>query len=79
MLVNLCIDQSIDLLMNKQENEWAQKARRIFKFSHETVTALAKTNLTEASLRLFLQCAQAASRCGTPFETIAYEFIAQVM
>jgi len=28
-------------------------------------------------LRLFLQCAQAASKCGSPFETIAYEFITQ--
>jgi len=41
----------------------------------KTVTALSKTNLTEVSLRLFLQCAQAASKCGSAFETIAYEFV----
>jgi len=64
-------------MKNKEEEEWAQKVRKVFKFSHETVTALAKTNLTESSLRLFLQCAQAASKCGSAFETIAYEFIAQ--
>jgi len=61
----------------KDEEDWGQKARKIFKFAHETVTALAKTNLTEISLRLFLQCGQAASNCGSAFDTIAYEFITQ--
>jgi len=64
-------------IRDSDEEEWAQKCRKIFKFAHETVTALAKTNLTEPSLRLFLQCAQAASKCGSAFETIAYEFVTQ--
>jgi len=64
-------------IRESEEEDWAVKVRKIFKFAHETVTALAKTNLTEPSLRLFLQCAQAASKCGNAFETIAYEFITQ--
>lgn len=64
-------------MKDNEEDDWAQKVRKIFKFCHETVTALAKTNLTDPSLRLFLQCAAAASKCGPAFETIAYEFIAQ--
>jgi len=55
----------------------AKKNRKIFKFSHEIVTALSKSNYTDISLKLFLQCAQAASRCDSSFETIAYEFITQ--
>lgn len=41
--------------------------------------ALSKTNLPDLSLRLFLQCAQASDKCGNEFETIAYEFITQVI
>jgi len=60
-----------------QDEEWGTKARKVFKFAHETVTALMKINLPEMSLRLFLQCAQSAGKCGTAFETIAYEFVTQ--
>jgi len=64
-------------LQDLEDQEWAQKAKKVFKFAHETVTALSRTNLPDVSLRLFLQCAQAASKCGAPFETIAYEFVTQ--
>jgi len=60
-----------------QDEEWGTKARKVFKFAHETVTALMKINLPETSLRLFLQCAQSAGKCGNDFETIAYEFVTQ--
>jgi vacuolar protein sorting-associated protein 35 len=67
--------------LKKQEEEdsnWAMKAKKVFIFAHETATALSETNLPELSLRLFLQCAQAANACGELFETIAYEFVTQV-
>jgi len=61
----------------ESDSEWSSKAKKVFKFAHETVTALARTSLPELSLRLFLQCAQAANKCGNVFETIAYEFLTQ--
>jgi len=60
-----------------EDNAWADKAIKIFKFSHEMVTTLSKSNFPEISLRLFLQCALSADKCGAPFETIAYEFFTQ--
>jgi len=63
--------------MEAQDADWGQKAKKVFKFAHETVTALARTNLPDLSLRLFIQCAHAANKCGPNFETIAYEFITQ--
>jgi len=60
----------------KSEDElWAKKCQKVFQFSHQTATALFKANHFEVSLRLFLQCAQAADVCQ--FETIAYEFMTQ--
>eukprot|EP01116_Phalansterium_solitarium_P025591 TRINITY_DN9862_c0_g2_i1.p1 TRINITY_DN9862_c0_g2~~TRINITY_DN9862_c0_g2_i1.p1 ORF type:complete len:802 (-),score=347.22 TRINITY_DN9862_c0_g2_i1:1227-3578(-) len=64
---------------SSQDGDWAQKCRRIFKFTHETITALAKSNLPEVSLRLYLQAAAAANKCGDEFETIAYEFATQAV
>jgi len=62
---------------SEQDESWVDKATKVFKFAHETVTAISRTNLPDLSLRLFLQCALAADKCGTPFETIAYEFFTQ--
>jgi len=56
--------------------QWSQVGKRIFKFVHETVTALVRTDHKELAMRLFLQCANCASNCG--FETITYEFLTQV-
>lgn len=61
---------------SKGEDElWAKKCQKVFQFSHQTTTALVKANHFDISLRLFLQCAQAADVCQ--FETIAYEFMTQ--
>jgi len=56
--------------------EWNRVGTRIFKFAHETVTALARTDYKELAMRLFMQCTHAASLAG--FEKIAYEFFTQV-
>jgi len=58
------------------EETWDRVGKRIFKFAHETVTALARTDYKELAMRLFLQCSKAAS--SAHFETIAYEFLTQV-
>jgi len=60
-----------------EDEDWSAKAIKVFKFAHETVTALSRTNLPDASLKMFLQCAVAADKCGSSFETIAYEFFTQ--
>eukprot|EP01118_Nematostelium_gracile_P013563 TRINITY_DN5141_c0_g1_i5.p1 TRINITY_DN5141_c0_g1~~TRINITY_DN5141_c0_g1_i5.p1 ORF type:complete len:732 (+),score=221.45 TRINITY_DN5141_c0_g1_i5:76-2196(+) len=65
------------VLKNSEDDEWTGKAKKIFKFIHETITALSKTSLPEISLRLFLQAAQGSNICGSEFETITYEFITQ--
>jgi len=59
-----------------EDEAWLQTGSKLFKFLYETVNALAGTNtLPELCLRLFLQCAQAASLCD--FERIAYQFLTQ--
>lgn len=71
---------AVRLKSNEEEDsEWGQKAKKVFKFAHETVTALSRTNLPDLSLRLFLQCAQSSNRCGSDFETITYEFLTQAL
>ena len=47
--------------------------KKLFQFLHQTTQALAEIPRSEAALRLFLQCAQAASECG--LEPVTYEFM----
>jgi len=58
------------------------KLKKLFKFAHETITALATSSHTIVSLRLFLQTSLAADRLagsgrGNDYTAIAYEFIVQ--
>eukprot|EP01090_Pellita_catalonica_P016960 TRINITY_DN5017_c0_g1_i2.p1 TRINITY_DN5017_c0_g1~~TRINITY_DN5017_c0_g1_i2.p1 ORF type:complete len:830 (-),score=162.17 TRINITY_DN5017_c0_g1_i2:86-2392(-) len=62
--------------LSANDEQWNKVGKKIFKFAHETVTALVRTNHKELAMRLFLQCSTSASICG--FETIAYEFLTQV-
>ena len=67
------------LRYEKKKNDdelWVKKTQKVFQFSHQTTSALAKSGQFEMAFKLFLQCAQAADVCN--FETIAYEFITQV-
>ena len=52
------------------------KCEKIFQFSLQTILALCKL-APELSLRLYLQGALAADKIGS--ETIAYEFLTQVI
>jgi len=65
---------SLELAQRAFDNSEGKKAKQIFGFIHETIGAL-KAAYPELSLRLFMQAAQASSRCH--FEAISYEFVAQ--
>jgi len=54
--------------------EMVVKTKKMFGFIHETISVLTP-HYPELALRLFLQSAQTADKCG--FEAIAYEFVAQ--
>jgi len=62
-----------------EDDNWVQKAQKVFVFAHDATKSLAKTDLPELSVRLYLQCAQAANTCGDSFETIAYEFVKEAL
>ncbi|KAJ7571069.1 hypothetical protein O6H91_01G147500 [Diphasiastrum complanatum] len=49
--------------------------KKIFQFLHQTVEALSTVPAPELALRLYLQCAEAASDCS--LEPVAYEFFTQ--
>lgn len=65
--------------MSEEDDKWEKKCQKIFQFSHQTITALIKSELAELPLRLFLQGALTASQMEFEnHETLAYEFISQV-
>jgi len=67
------------ILDSFQDDKWDKKCQKIFKFCHQTITALMKAELAELPLRLFLQGAIAVGRIQFEgFETVAYEFVSQV-
>jgi vacuolar protein sorting-associated protein 35 len=77
-LVFCALSLAIRLKSQEQQDEnWMLKTKKVFKFALETSSALAKTNLPAICLRLFLQCALTANHCGSPLESVAYEFITQ--
>ncbi|KNC54417.1 vacuolar protein sorting-associated protein 35 [Thecamonas trahens ATCC 50062] len=53
---------------------WEKKVLKVFKFVHQTITALASEE-PELGLRLFLAAAATADTCG--LEAIAYEFVSR--
>ena len=62
-----------------QDDKWDKKCQKIFQFCHQTITALAKAEYAELSLRLFLQGSLVADQTGfSNSETVAYEFMSQV-
>jgi vacuolar protein sorting-associated protein 35 len=74
-LVFRCLDLARQVHAREQANEdLAVSSKKAFQFAHEIVSALA-AEYPEVALRLFLQCAESADRCG--FDTICYEFVTQ--
>lgn len=63
-----------------QDDKWEKKCNKIFQFCHQTISALIKAELAELPLRLFLQGALVAGQIKFEnYETVAYEFISQVL
>lgn len=67
------IFSALGLAYNLREEELV--AKKVFKFVHETISALAKHDQPDLSLNLFLNAALTSSACN--FEEIAYEFVTQ--
>ncbi|GAB6026743.1 Vacuolar protein sorting-associated protein 35 [Chamberlinius hualienensis] len=64
--------------LKDEDEKWERKCHKIFQFCHSTISALTKEELSDLSLRLFLQGALAADQVGFEnHETMAYEFISQ--
>lgn len=62
----------------EEDDKWDKKIQKIYSFCHQTISALAKAEFVEMSLKLFLQSAMTADQ--TPFEkseSVAYEFMSQ--
>lgn len=72
-LVSKIKDQRASGALQLDDEDWNKIGKKLFQFVHETVTAISNIKLSEESLRLYLQAAQAASYCE--FETISYEFL----
>ncbi|CAK9862592.1 unnamed protein product [Sphagnum jensenii] len=66
--------QALDL-PEEGEGSGSVSLKKVFQFLHQTVEALAMIPAAELSLRLYLQCAEAAGDCG--LEPVAYEFFTQ--
>ncbi|XP_075165335.1 vacuolar protein sorting 35 [Haematobia irritans] len=62
---------------NHDEN-WDKKCQKIIQYCHSTISALAKADLAELALRLYLQGALVIGEIKyTNHETVAYEFMTQ--
>lgn len=58
---------------------WDKKCQKIIQFCHSTIAVLARADLPELALRLYLQGALCIGVIGyTNHETVAYDFMTQV-
>jgi vacuolar protein sorting-associated protein 35 len=64
--------------LKDEDDKWDKKCQKIFQFCHQTIGALIKAELSELSLRLYLQGALCASQIDFETqETVAYEYMSQ--
>lgn len=60
------------------DENWDKKCQKIIQYCHSTIAALAKADLSDMALRLYLQGALVIGEIGyTNHETVAYEFMTQ--
>ncbi|XP_073847876.1 vacuolar protein sorting 35 isoform X1 [Musca autumnalis] len=63
---------------SEHDENWDKKCQKIIQYCHTTISALAKADLAELALRLYLQGALVIGEIGyTNHETVAYEFMTQ--
>lgn len=61
-----------------EDENWDKKCQKIIQFCHTTISAIAKAELPDLALRLFLQGALCIGQIQqTNHETVAYEFMTQ--
>lgn len=64
--------------ISEQDENWDKKCQKIVQYCHSTISALAKADLADLALRLYLQGALVIGEIGyTNHETVAYEFMTQ--
>ncbi|XP_065183699.1 vacuolar protein sorting-associated protein 35-like isoform X2 [Sycon ciliatum] len=64
--------------IREEDEKWSKKCGKIFQFAHQTITALAKADMSELALRLFIQGSLTANQINfDQSETVAYEFFSQ--
>lgn len=62
----------------EEDENWDKKCQKIIQFCHTTISAIAKAELPDLALRLFLQGALCIGQIQqTNHETVAYEFMTQ--
>lgn len=62
----------------EEDEMWDKKCQKILQFCHNTITVLARSELPELALRLFLQGALVVGQLSyTNHETVAYDFMTQ--
>lgn len=62
----------------EQDENWDKKCQKIVQYCHSTISALAKADLPDLALRLYLQGALVIGEIRyTNHETVAYEFMTQ--
>lgn len=63
----------------EKDELWVKKCEKIIQFCHTTIAVLAKNDLPELALRLYLKGALCISRVGgfENYETVAYDFMTQ--
>uniref|UniRef100_A0A182FFX6 Vacuolar protein sorting-associated protein 35 n=1 Tax=Anopheles albimanus TaxID=7167 RepID=A0A182FFX6_ANOAL len=62
-----------------EDEMWDKKCQKILQFCHSTIAVLAKTELPELALRLYLQGALCIGQIAyTNHEAVAYDFMTQV-
>ncbi|KAG5678377.1 Vacuolar protein sorting-associated protein 35 [Polypedilum vanderplanki] len=61
-----------------EDENWDKKCQKIIQFCHTTITSIARAELPDLALRLFLQGALCIGQIGqTNYEAVAYDFMTQ--
>jgi vacuolar protein sorting-associated protein 35 len=61
-----------------EDENWDKKCQKIIQFCHTTITSIARAELPDLALRLFLQGALCIGKIGqTNYEAVAYDFMTQ--
>jgi vacuolar protein sorting-associated protein 35 len=61
-----------------EDENWDKKCQKIIQFCHTTITSIAKAELPDLALRLFLQGALSIGQIGhSNHEAVAYDFMTQ--